>query len=405
MAESLADKLKALGVQMGAAKIQALPPQKLNVEEILDLEAIHHQGGGVAYVFKENYTNSHRHGIINLGNPTILKAEILTQWAHTKPINPQGLIFLDTETTGLAGGTGTFAFLVGLGWWSDQGFELQQLFLREPAEEAALLNYLEEQIKRFEGVVTFNGKSFDTPLLNARYTINSLQSPLKGVDHIDLLHLSRRIWRNRLADRSLGNLEEQILRISRSAEEIPGWMVPEIYIEYLRTGDPTPLKGVFYHNAMDILSLAALYVYLVNFLEAPSRMDVPQGLDMVAVARLYEELGNIPQALTLYDTCLSTELPKEFMEQALLRFASIYRRERQWANAVRLWERAVEELGSIAACIELAKFYEHYDRNKTAALEWTERAEKLLPTLPVETKDYRVRLIDDLRRRRGRLVK
>jgi len=179
MAESLADKLKALGVQMGAAKIQALPPQKLNVEEILDLEAIHHQGGGVAYVFKENYTNSHRHGIINLGNPTILKAEILTQWAHTKPINPQGLIFLDTETTGLAGGTGTFAFLVGLGWWSDQGFELQQLFLREPAEEAALLNYLEEQIRRFEGVVTFNGKSFDAPLLNARYTINSLQSPLK----------------------------------------------------------------------------------------------------------------------------------------------------------------------------------------------------------------------------------
>ncbi|HQF62625.1 MAG TPA: ribonuclease H-like domain-containing protein [Anaerolineaceae bacterium] len=404
MAESLADKLKALGVQMGAPKIQALPPQKLNVEEILGLEAIRHQDD-IAYVFKENYTSSHQHGIINLGSPTILQPEILTQWARTKPINPEGLIFLDTETTGLAGGTGTFAFLVGLGWWSDQGFELQQLFLREPAEEAALLNYLEEQIRRFEGVVTFNGKSFDAPLLNARYTINSLQSPLKGIDHIDLLHLSRRIWRNRLADRSLGNLEEQILRISRSAEEIPGWMVPEIYIEYLRTGDPAPLKGVFYHNAMDILSLAALYVYLVNFLEAPSRMDAPQGLDMMAVARLYEELGYIPQALTLYDTCLSTELPKEFMEQALLRFASIYRRERQWTSAVRLWERAAGELGSIAACVELAKFYEHCDRNKTAALEWTERAEGLLPTLPVQMKDYRVKLINDLQRRRVRLVK
>ena len=404
MAESLADKLKALGVQMGAPKIQALPPQKLNVEETLGLEAIHHQDG-IAYVFKENYTNSHQHGIINLGSPTILQPEILAQWARTNPINPKGLIFLDTETTGLAGGTGTFAFLVGLGWWSDQGFELQQLFLREPAEEAALLNYLEEQIRRFEGVVTFNGKSFDAPLLNARYTINSLQSPLKGIAHIDLLHLSRRIWRNRLADRSLGNLEEQILRISRSAEEIPGWMVPEIYIEYLRTGDPAPLKGVFYHNAMDILSLAALYVYLVNFLEAPSRMDAPQGLDLMAVARLYEELGYIPQALTLYDTCLSTELPKEFIEQALLRFASIYRRERQWANAVRLWERAAGELGSIAACVELAKFYEHCDRNKTAALEWTERAEGLLPTLPVQMKDYRVKLINDLQRRRVRLVK
>ena len=404
MAESLADKLKALGVQMGAPKIQAPPPQKLNVEEILGLEAIHHQDG-IAYVFKENYTNSHQHGIINLGSPTILQPEILAQWARTNPINPKGLIFLDTETTGLAGGTGTFAFLVGLGWWSDQGFELQQLFLREPAEEAALLNYLEEQIRRFEGVVTFNGKSFDAPLLNARYTINSLQSPLKGIAHIDLLHLSRRIWRNRLADRSLGNLEEQILRISRSAEEIPGWMVPEIYIEYLRTGDPAPLKGVFYHNAMDILSLAALYVYLVNFLEAPSRMDAPQGLDLMAVARLYEELGYIPQALTLYDTCLSTELPKEFIEQALLRFASIYRRERQWANAVRLWERAAGELGSIAACVELAKFYEHCDRNKTAALEWTERAEGLLPTLPVQMKDYRVKLINDLQRRRVRLVK
>jgi len=89
----------------------------------------------------------------------------------------------------------------------------------------------------------------------------------------------------------------------------------------------------------------------------------------------------------------------------LLRFASIYRRERQWANAVRLWERAAGELGSIAACVELAKFYEHCDRNKTAALEWTERAEGLLPTLPVQMKDYRVKLINDLQRRRVRLVK
>jgi uncharacterized protein YprB with RNaseH-like and TPR domain len=162
--------------------------------------------------------------------------------------------FIDTETTGLSGGTGTYAFLIGAGRFDGDDFHLAQFFLRDPYEEPAQLAALENFLAPCQAVVSFNGKAFDAPLLNARFTMHGWHSPLLDMSHIDLLHLARRLWRNRLPKRALIDLEAQILGAQRTEEDVPGWMVPQLYADYLRDGNPQPLKSVFYHNSMDILS-------------------------------------------------------------------------------------------------------------------------------------------------------
>jgi uncharacterized protein YprB with RNaseH-like and TPR domain len=305
---------------------------------------------------------------------------LLGEWAgypelSAKPADQ--FIFLDTETSGLAGGTGTFAFMIGLGWWQADGFKLQQFFLREPAEETAVLAALDEILTPFHTVVTYNGKSFDIPLLNARHTLSAFRSPFTGMQHVDLLALSRRIWRNRLPSRSLGSIEHDVLAINRSQEEIPGWMIPEMYFDYLKTGDSRPMAGVFYHNRMDILSLAALFLHQSNLLSRPMDWLAAEGLDLIAIAKLYDDTGRREQAIQLYEHSLSLGLPRPFFIQTIYRYADLARKEARFDQAVDLWQKAAE-LEEIPACLELAKYYEHRIRDYDAALRWTEKAFSLL---------------------------
>ncbi len=190
---------------------------------------------------------------------------MLAEWAREPrlaELAPADFAFLDTETTGLSGGTGTYAFLVGVARFEDEGLHLAQFFMRDPSEEPGLLAALEEFLAPCQALVTFNGKAFDAPLLLTRYLCHGWQPPFQGLAHVDLLHLARRLWRDRLPSRTLTMLEAHILGAGRSEEDIPGWLIPEMYFTYLQTGDPTPLKSVFYHNAMDVISLVALMEHM-----------------------------------------------------------------------------------------------------------------------------------------------
>lgn len=389
MTESLSDRLKSLGVQLGAQNLKPRPEQtRFPIEDVVEGVEVDTPLGAV-YQITQDFDIHYQHGLVHFDSP--LNLETLREWGKT-PSEKSGsvdqLLFLDTETTGLAGGAGSFAFLVGLGIWNAQGFRLVQLFMRHPAEEPAMLAVLARIVNSYQTVVTFNGKSFDIPLLNSRHLINSMPTPFSDMAHLDLLPLARKLWRNRLPSRALGDLERDILGVSRSGEEIPGWMVPQMYVEYLQTGDARPMKGVLYHNAMDILSLAALLHYDAHLLDNPQELQPDQGLDLVAVARIYEEMGEIQKAVNLYEAGLDAGLPRPIFVQTLHRYAAIYRKQGKWPEAVTLWERAAQ-FQDLPAAVELAKYHEHRNASPRTALTWTELAIGWLPLLPLRPSERR----------------
>ena len=387
---TLSERLKAMGVKIGT---QDLPPPEQRksypVEEIVPGRFVDTSNGGAAYVIEEDFPISYIHGQVGL---QIANApRLIAEWAGNQKIaeqDPEAIVFLDTETSGLAGGTGTFAFLVGVGRYSPEGFHLAQFFMRDPLEEPALLIALEEFLAPCQTIVSFNGKAFDIPLLDTRYTLQGWKSPFKNLAHVDLLHLARRLWRDRLPSRTLANLEVQILHASRTDEEIPGWMIPQMYFDYLRDGDARPLKRVFYHNAMDVVSLAALLNHTSALLENPSAQPLIEHIDLAAVARLLEELGHIDEAAELYETCLNAGLPEEIHDDTLYRLSLLHKHNNNYLAAIPLWEQAAARR-KIYAYEELAKYFEHRALDFAAALKWTQEALGFIDTSDLPSADIR----------------
>lgn len=378
----LSDKLKSLGVKVGAKEIR--PPAKPEpAHGALDTIL----GGGLrqthlgdTYVVEAHYPYGQAHGRARLSLEA--SRRVLAEWAREprlSDLSPMDFVFLDTETTGLSGGTGTYAFLVGVARFESEGLHLAQFFMRDPGEEPGLLAALEEFLAPCQALVTFNGKAFDAPLLLTRYLSHGWQPPLQGLAHVDLLHLARRLWRDRLPSRTLGMLEAHILGAGRSEDDIPGWMIPEIYFTYLQTSDPTPLKSVFYHNAMDVISLAALMEHMARVLDDPEGLGSEHGADAIALAKLYEDLGNKPAATRLYTHGLehadarTAQMPRTSMLQGFQRLAALHKRQGNWPEAVDLWQQAAQ-YQDLEAHVELAKYCEHISRDYPEAIRWTQAA-------------------------------
>jgi uncharacterized protein YprB with RNaseH-like and TPR domain len=328
----------------------------------------------------------------------------LSEWANEPSLRGDGaptLAFLDTETTGLGQGTGTYAFLVGVGRSEGDTFHLAQFFLRDPSQEPALLSALAEWLLDCQALVTFNGKGFDVPLLNTRYITNGRHSPLPSLAHLDLLPLARRLWRDRLPSRALGSLEQYILGVTRSEEDVPGWMIPQLYIDYVRRGDARPLKSVFYHNAQDVLSLAALLSHVAGMLQDPLGNRSVHTLDLLGMGRLFESLEHTQTAVDLYDRALGCPLPAELRRQAVQRLSFIQKRRGAWDAALALWREAAQD-GAVYACVELAKYYEHRQHDYQEAARWT-----LAAIAQVDAPNYphsaRQRWLADLDHRLARL--
>ncbi len=373
----LFDKLKSMGVQLGAHQAGASKKPRRSgygIEAVVqgsDIQTMY----GLTFMTLEQYPADYQHGLVSLC--AAREMDVLAAYSGTPRIIQQdgcNVVFLDTETSGLAGGTGTYAFLIGIGYRTPAGFELAQFFMRDPGQEPALLAALDQWLARFNAVVTFNGKSFDLPLLSTRYTMNGFPVPFGNFEHVDVLQVARKLWRDRLPSRALGELEKEIIQFFRTGEDIPGWMIPQLYFDYLRNGDARPLAGVFYHNTRDILSLASLFGYIAGMLKDPFHQAAGYGFDLAAIARLYEEMGWIEQAAQLYERSLELgDLPEEFFFKTLERYALLHRRNGDWDKAALLWKKAAER-GQVFACIELAKYFEHHERNYTEALQWAKKA-------------------------------
>ncbi len=381
---SLSDKLKSLGVKVGA---KDLPPtttrRSYPIEEILEGDFLQTPYGQV-FAVESHYPPEHRQGVGLLRLDTSL--DTIAAWANDPrllELDPTEFVFLDTETSGLAGGSGTYAFLIGVGRFHGNGFHLAQFFMRDPIEETAQLIALLSFLGDYRGLVTFNGKSFDIPLLNTRFITNGEQSPFGRATHLDLLPLARRLWRDRLPSRALSFLEEAVLGAKRTEEDVPGWLIPNLYFDYLRSGDARPLKNVFYHNAMDIISLAALLNHMATMLENPLEGAQKHAIDQIAIAKLLEDLGQLDEAAHLYANGLDQDLPPEISSTAIQRWSFMEKRRENFALALKLWQIAADA-GEIYAFIELAKYYEHRQQSYQEAIVWTKKAIDLV-TAPGST--------------------
>lgn len=333
---------------------------------------------GDTFVIEQDFPPTYRHGLTPLN--TSVPLHVVAEWAHEPVLASlplESFAFIDTETSGLAGGTGTYAFLVGVGRFKGDTFTLAQYFMRDPSEEGALLEALLECLAPCSALVTFNGKAFDAPLLVTRYSLHSIPNPLKDLAHLDLLPLARRLWRDRLPSRALKYLEENILEAPRTIDEVPGYEIPHLYFDYLRSGDAFPLKGVFYHNAMDIVALAALMNHMASILHAPYDGKIQHGLDFIALAKLYEDLDRWEEAALLYEHGLQGDLNEGDFGAAVQRLSALHRRRGDLESAVALWQKAASE-GHVYAYIELAKYHEHRRRDYPEALKWTLGAEDLV---------------------------
>ena len=414
---TLSDKLKSLGVKVGTSDLpKAAPEAHFTIDSIVEGE-YQSTHAGECFVTGQVFAADYRHG-----SAALLPAapfETLAAWAHEPrflELPLDAYAFLDAETSGLAGGTGTYAFLVGVGrfFFQPQGesaeandppmveFRLQQFFMRDPAEEAALLEALAEFLAPCQALVTFNGKAFDAPLLSTRYALNQIPLPFEDYAHLDLLPLARRLWRDRLPSRALKYLEENVLEAPRTVEEVPGYEIPYLYFDYLRTRDARPLKGVFYHNAMDVVAMAALLSHVSSMLEDPFSEVVEHGLDVVALAKLFEDLGQWERAARLFEHGLEMELPEADFWLTIQRLSTLQKRRGDLETAVHLWEQAAGQ-GHVYAHVELAKYYEHQRRDYAEALRWTASAAELVGTLDIPRYAYK-HWMEELTRRRDRLL-
>ncbi|HTX78130.1 MAG TPA: ribonuclease H-like domain-containing protein [Longilinea sp.] len=403
--ESLSDKLKSLGVELGTAHLPApVPKRTYGIETLVEGELVTTHVGE-AFKRVERFDMEYRHGKVDLNR--FDSPQTMLKWARCMESERAGdksaYVFLDTETTGLSGGTGTLAFMVGIGFFNGQSeFQLEQYFLRDPVEEQALLYALSEQLGKFEFIVTYNGKAFDVPLLRTRFILQGIAHPFDGLQHLDLLPLSRRLWRNSIESRTLQNLEVQIIGAFRTQEEVPGWLIPQMYYDYLRSADARPMKGIFYHNAMDILSLAALFTHINHVFDDSEAQDALGGADAAALARLYEDMSEKDKSINLYANALSQELSPDLFFVSLERYAGLYRRAGQWEKAVELWQIGAGR-SHLPSVIALAKYYEHRAIDLSLALDWVEKGLAMVEqsTLPLHKKRQ---LKLDLQKRYNRLI-
>jgi uncharacterized protein YprB with RNaseH-like and TPR domain len=311
------------------------------------------------------------------------------------------LLFFDLETTGLSGGAGTVAFLVGCGYFDADGFRTKQLFLSGYEGEHELLVNLRELLTRFSGLVTFNGRTFDIPLIETRYLFHRLASPFEGVPHVDMLHPARRLWRRRnsafgeddawVSSRApdhgscaLGALEEDVLGVRREGD-VPGFEIPSRYFHYLRSGDPSGLDAVFEHNRLDLLSLAAITAVAARMVEkGPDGAASPR--EALALGQVFERAGHAEHALRCFELAAGTgdapwdtgTIEAGLRAEALRRLAVMRRRRHEYADAADAWARLVEmETGHgyrAEAIRALAVHHEHRARDLERARSYAERA-------------------------------
>src|SRR5213594_3430222 len=337
----------------------AAPP----AHEVLGGEVVE-TGAGPLLIVRREYPLTHIHGRQPLAPAFAAPLALLSAaTAVAAPArDPRGLLFLDTEATGLAGGTGTYAFLVGVGHLDGDRVVVAQYFMRDFDEEPALLAALVPLLEQAAGVVTFNGSGFDLPLLETRFVLARRRWPAL-LPHLDLLRPARRVFTLRCADCRLTTLEREVIGLERE-NDVPGALIPALYFDFLRSRRAAPLGRVFDHNRHDVLSLVALLGWFGRALAAPDHLGAE---DLAGLGRLWEPV-DLEQALACYRAALTADLAGPAAHRVRLRLARWEKRAARWDAACALWEAARDhDAFDREPWEEIAKFHEHRRRDLPTA--------------------------------------
>ncbi len=369
--------------------------------------AVSQHSVGSFSLFKEAYASDYVQGRIRIAAYLEKQVEFLALVSNSVEIAELDLskaLFIDTETTGLSGGAGTCAFLIGVGYFEGQSFQLHQYFMNDFNEEAELFAELNRMVADFELIVSYNGKSYDIPLLNSRNTYLREKSPYSHLQHFDLLHAVRRLWGKRLTDCSLQTAEGAVLGVERSGD-IPGYLIPHRYFQYLRDRQFEPMRPILYHNRQDILSMVALCVVILELFERQAGGNLASA-DIVPVAKILERAGRYADANRLYHGHLEQN---SHQKEMLFRMAFNHKKLENWRAAAQAWHDSLKT-GRYHPLpyIELAKHYEHRVKDLARAQDLVVTALSEIETLDAlggleRWQDYKADLIYRLERLQKKL--
>jgi uncharacterized protein YprB with RNaseH-like and TPR domain len=364
----------------------AFPEEWLHGEEVRTVHGVH-------YETEKLYERQRRHGSIGIVDLEDLPLDLLDPISNgqIRGVPPAKWCFLDTETTGLAGGSGTYAFLIGVGRITPQGFRVRQFFMRDFAEETSQLSAVAEHLKQFDVLITYNGRTYDQPLLETRYRMVRQLSPFSALEHLDLLFGARRLWNLRFDSCRLVELESQILGVERQGD-LPGEMIPYVYFEYVRTREIFRLMPVFHHNAIDILTLACLTAIVPRAFHSLDKVEFSHGAEMIGLARWWRQAEQHENALALFRQAIEKNLPDDLLFRTLWDIAALEKKlGREHAAIPVLTDLAASRNPWRGpAFVELAKYYERRERNYALALEMTRSAMELEPSEALERRAARL---------------
>lgn len=417
--QELSSKLKRLGVVKGARNLKPAPPpdpallkpirpstpSAFSNDEIMPLDTLlpgsylAETAVGNCLILDKVYPLSYEHGrypLQALFNFGLADTAVMTKDERFQALALEDVLFLDTETTGLAG-AGTIAFMVGVAFFESNSLVLRQYFVPDFGDEAAMLTLLEALLADKTSLITFNGRTFDVPLLDGRFLMNRMASEVRQMPHFDLLPPARRLWRARLGSVALSALERPLLGVQRTHEDVPGWLIPSLYQAYVRNGDGRELVRVFYHNQIDLLSMVTLATQTIRQFTQPSPDDDPR--DLYSLGRWQMKLGLPHEAEKQLKLAARGDLPLDLFHQNLYELGLLLKRDGRRAEAVPLWQQiAATSFEDVNAHIELAKYYEWHDQNIAQAIFWTEQAIALM-----QQQRSAIAILDELAHRLNRL--
>lgn len=367
-------------------------PSRLFIEEWMSGQVVETPYGW-HFETEKLWERHRRHGSMDISNLIELPEDLLgpLSGGEVRDSPPGRWAFLDTETTGLAGGTGTYAFLVGVGRICPEGFRLRQFFMRDYGEESSLLWALAQHLAEFDVLVTYNGKAYDQPLLETRFRMARARPPFGRLAHLDLLHGARRLWKLRVESCRLVDLENQILGVEREGD-LPGEMIPYVYFEYLHTQEAFRVVPIFHHNAIDILTLACLTAIVPFAFRSPDDAGLVHGADLVGLARWFLKSEQRERALELMRRAVDLGLRDDLLFRTLWEIAALEKKMKRPSAALEI----LRDLSSsrnpyrVAALEELAKHHEHRERDYARALELIRHAIALEDSAELRRREARL---------------